>query len=116
MSNQACALTADGYVDIETGIPLRDLRVGDTVLGLQSPDDSSAPRCKHVVTAPFGWHYVPTEDPTILEKGLRRIGLERLFAGEKREGVLVGKCQEDAEDGAAMFDTEATPVLDRVIF
>lgn len=116
MRNESCALTAEGYVDIEVGVPLQELKVGDTVLGLQSPDDPTEPRCKHVVTDAFGWHYVPTEDPTVVEKFLRFVGLERVFAGDKREGVLVGECEGNWEDGAALFDIEATPVLDRVIF
>jgi hypothetical protein len=116
VSNQTCALTHEGYVDIETGIPLQQMKVGDRVLGLQNPDDSEAPRCVHVVTATFGWHHVPTEDPTATEKLLRFVGLERAYAGEKREGVLVAASADDPEDGQALFDVEATPVLDRVIF
>lgn len=110
------AWTHEGYLNIETGIPLQQLRVGDRVLGQQSPDDPHAPRCTHVVTAAFGWHHVPTEDPTLVEKFLRFVGLERVYAGDKMQGVLVGVCDEDPEDGAALFDVEATPVLDRVIF
>ncbi len=117
MSNQTCARTFAGVVDIETGIPLQELEVGDTVLGLQSPDDPGAPRCTHVVTHAFGKHYVPTEDPTVVEKFLRFVGLERVYAGDKRDGILVGGCDEAPDDdGAALFDVEATPVLDRVIF
>lgn len=116
MSNQTCALTHDGYVDIETGIPLEQLRVGDTVLGLPNPDDPAAPRYKHVVTATFGKHHVPTEDPTVVEKFLRFVGLERVYAGDKVEGVLVAVSADDPEDGLALFDVEVAPVLDRVIF
>lgn len=116
MSKQACALTHTGYVDIETDIPLEQLRVGDTVLGRQSPDDPNEPRCVHVVTVAFGEHHIPTEDMTATEKLLRFVGLERVFAGEKRLGVLVAASAEDPQDGPAMFDVEATPVVDRVIF
>jgi hypothetical protein len=116
VSNETCALTHQGYVDIEAGIPLQELRVGNIVLGLQNPDDPEEPRCEHVVTAAFGKHFVPTEDPTTVEKFLRFVGLEKVYAGDKREGILVGASLGDPEDGAALFDVEATPVLDRVIF
>jgi len=79
MSNQACALTHEGYVDIEVGIPLEDLKVGDTVLGVVYPFAPEEPRTSHKVTATLGMHYVPTEDPTILERILTKAGLERVF-------------------------------------
>lgn len=110
----ASARTFLGWVPIEPSVPLADLAVGDIVLGLQDLDDSTAPRCSHVVTATFGEHHVPTEDPTAAEKFLRFVGLERVYAGEKRQGILVGTSM-NPEDGPAMFDVEATPVLDRVI-
>lgn len=111
MNDQACALTFDGYVDTETAIPLEQLKTGDTVLGIINLNDLGEPRTTHVVVATLGKHYVPTEDPTILERFLTKAGLERLVAGERVEGVLV-----EGEHGPGLFALESTPVLDRVIF
>lgn len=111
MSNQTCALTFEGYVDIETAIPLQQLEAGDTVLGIVDPDRPDQPRTTHVVLATLDRHYVPTEDPTILERFLTKAGLERLVAGERVEGILV-----NGTHGPGLFALDSTPVLDRVIF
>lgn len=111
MNDQTCALTWDGYVDIETGIPLEQLEVGDTVLGLPDPEYPAQPRNAYRVTATLGQHHVPTEDPTALERLLTKLGAERLVAGAKVEGVLV-----QGAHSPAMFAIEDTPRVDRVIF
>jgi hypothetical protein len=108
------ALTHLGPLEFEPDVPLQHLELGDTVLGLQNPDDPTEPRCVHVVTATFGEHYVPTEDPTGVERFLRFVNLERVFAGSKCRGVLVAASAEDPDDGPALFDIKATPMLDRV--
>jgi hypothetical protein len=104
------ALTYDGTVTIEPGVPLEELQPGDTVLGLQDPDDPTAPRTTHVVTAPLGKHFVPTEEPTRVEEFLARIGLERVFAGPPIEGILA-----EGTYGPGLFALDTTPELDRVI-
>jgi hypothetical protein len=109
MTQQTCALTTEGYVDIEAEIPLAALEVGDTVLTPVKPD---APRTTHKVIATLGQHHVPTEDPTRLESFLIRIGAERLISGPKVESVLV----EGADGDLGLFLLSFTPVLDRVIF
>jgi hypothetical protein len=111
VNSQTCALTFDGYVDVETAIPLQQLEVGDTVLGIVDPDQPDEPRTTHVVTVTLGQHYVPTEDPTILERFLTKAGLERLVAGGRVEGILV-----NGTHGPGLFALDSTPVLDRVIF
>jgi hypothetical protein len=112
MTQQTCALTAEGYVDIEAEIPLADLDVGDTVLTPVKPDAPDAPRTTHKVIATLGYHHVPTEHPTRLESFLIRIGAERLISGPKVESVLV----EGADGDLGLFLLSFTPVLDRVIF
>lgn len=105
------ALTPDGTVTFEPGIQLADLQIGDTVLGLQDPEDPGAPRTTHVVTATFGKHFVPSEDPTGFERFLIAARLERIVAGPRVEGILTeGTC------GPGLFAFDTTPVLDRVIF
>jgi hypothetical protein len=105
------APTIDGSVEIEPGVPLAGLRLGDIVLGLQDPDDLDAPRSTHVVTAVFGKHFVPTEDPTRFERFLVAARLERIVAGPRVEGVLT-----EGRVGPGLFAFDTTPVLDRVIF
>ena len=102
MSNQAY---------IEPAIPLAQLRVGDTVLGLQNPDDPSEPRTTHLVTAPLGDYHVPTEDPTAFDRLLIKLGAERLLAGPKVRGILV----DGANGDLGLFALDTTPTLDRVI-
>lgn len=112
MNNQACALTFDGYVDIETAVPLSRLDIGDTVLGIADPNDPGNPRTVYLVTATLGRHHVPTEDPSILERLVAGVRLQRLLAGEPKEGILVI----DEHGNPALFALQDTPVLDRVIF
>jgi hypothetical protein len=104
-------LTYDGDVTVETGIPLEQLQLGDTVLGRPDPDDPSAPRTTHVVTATFGKHHVPCEDPSRLEQFLIKAGLQWTIAGGRMEGVLT-----EGKYGPGLFALDPTPVLDRVIF
>lgn len=110
MNSQAFALTFDGYVDVETDIPLEQLKCGDTVLGSVNPNDPGEPRTTHLVTATLGKYHVPTEQPTAFERLLAKTGLERLVAGERVEGILVA-----GEHNPGLFALETTPVLDRVI-
>ncbi len=108
---QQCALTFEGLVDIEAGIPLADLVLGDTVLGVIDPENPNTPRTTHVVIATLGQHHVPSEDPSRVESFLIGVGLQRLVAGARVEGILV-----DGTYGPGLFALESTPVLDRVIF
>lgn len=103
------ALTFSGWVEIEPGVPLGQLSLGDVVLGLPDPDDPSGPRTTHAVTAVLGQHYVPSEDPAQFERFLIKARLERLIAGPKVEGVLV-----NGVHGPGLFALMTTPVLDRM--
>lgn len=104
------ALTFEGYVDIEPDVPVADLQVGDTVLGIPDPAHPDAPRTTHVVTVALGQHHVPTEDPAWLERLLIGGPFERLIAGARVDGILV-----NGTYGPGLFATETTPVLDRVV-
>ena len=112
MSFRARAFTIEGYLDVETNIPLEQLAVGDVVLGLADADAPDEPRTVHAVTAALGRHHVPTEDPTRMESFLISIGLERLVAAGPVEGILVDSGVGDP----GLFALEITSVLDRVIF
>lgn len=110
MSKQVCALTFKGPVIVETAIPLEQLKLGDTVLGSPDGNDPGEPRTTHVITAVLGKYHVPTEDPTLIERGLIAVGLERVVAGERVDGILV-----QGAYGPGMFTLDTTPTLDRVI-
>jgi hypothetical protein len=109
MTHLSTALTSEGYVDIESEVPLGDLRAGETVLGVADPDDPNAPRTTHVVTETLGEHHVPTEDPTWIDRILIGGRFERLVAGGRVSGVLV-----NGTYGPGLFALDTTPVLDRV--
>lgn len=111
MNNQACALTHEGYLDVEVGIPLAELKIGDRVLGTPDVFEPNAPRTVYTVTATLGQHYIPTEDLTLFERLLTRLGAQRVFAGAKLEGVLV-----QGAHSPALFALSDTPQLDRVVF
>jgi hypothetical protein len=104
------ALTYNGRVTIEAGIPLGELKLGDTVLGWPDPDDPAGPRTTHVVIATLGKHYVPMEDSTWPERLLMRLGLERVIVGSRVEGILV----DGAGGSPGLFALETNPTLDRI--
>lgn len=110
MSEQACILTHEGYLNVEIGIPLEELNIGDRVLGTPSAVEPNAARTVYTITATLGQHHIPTEDPTLIERLLVRLGAERVFAGAKVEGVLV-----QGAHNPGLFALGDTPRLDRII-
>ena len=98
--------TVYGDAIVDRDVDLRNLRIGDLVLGTPSPDMQV--RTLYRVVGEFGHHRVPQEPPVSLWERATS-----LLDG-KDLGVLVELAGVDGGRYPAMFTAERTPTVDRV--